>query len=78
MSMEPGMHHRMGVILLQYQQKSVVASTPQCCCINTGVLPRQHSSTFTRLWPLTMKAECTRSTSERRMAMVMTMSPLSL
>lgn len=27
MSMEPGMHHRMGVILLQYQQKSVVAST---------------------------------------------------
>ena len=40
MSMEPGMHHRMGVILLQYQQKTVVASTLQCCRVNTPLPSR--------------------------------------
>lgn len=40
MSMPPGMHHRMGVISLQYQQKSVVASTPQCCHVNTPLPSR--------------------------------------
>lgn len=40
MSMTPGMHHRMGVILLQYQQKSVVASTPECCHVNTPLPSR--------------------------------------
>ena len=35
-------------------------------------------STLTRLCPLTIKKVCTRSTSERRMAIVITMSPLSL
>jgi len=40
MSMEPGMRHRMGVILLQYQHSSVVASTPQCCHVNTPLPSR--------------------------------------
>ena len=37
---KPSMYHYGDLILLQYQQKSVVASTPQCCHVNTPLPSR--------------------------------------